>query len=932
MAGGKPKRLNILSVAVAAAATVQAMAAHGVIAAEPEPGSGAVIRINNFKADVTGSMFVPAKISLGSDAVNAIAPGAGSADRFGEGGTLVRQFMADADRQREASAASASAAPDAGAGAAGAELLPARESAEGQPPPEFAAVQITSDDPAPAAGQSFISAATIEQEQQATAAAGDGPLLPAGAMAGIFSNGWRVSFGTPAPAAPPTESFGQTLIASTVSTRLQMLPITGAGEAPAAGATPKVEAGASASTSGAAKPVSQMIVRRDEEGILVVTAVIGEGPDASAAAAARQTQAGRTVGREGPFSLASVLGSSGAGDSGAEDGAAAGRPVSADESTRQAAEGLARQSAEAIADLSAANGLSLGAGPTSPGFARGDAGDSNGTTFLAAALADATASAASSPSSESPDDPAMAADASNVSVATLSDEGTSFIGAGGGGGGGGGGGPISTYFTPPPVTRASRVMVGTGGWNWGGYGITAVTANRASRQNAATAAAAQANPTGGLPLGANGPSATFTATTSAVTAASTPAPVYVSLPAASGVASGTSPASADLPPANGIAPLPRPYPFRSLQPLATSWVASQVSSINGNMISGFVQDATGNAAHAAAWAGSNAALIDLHPASGLYANSHVLANHANQFVGFGYWGNGAVKGDHALLWTSANAASAVDLNPAGWRSSYAEAITPTQQEVGYGLIGTSDASALPHAAVWSGNAASVIDLNPGGYLYSLAFDGDGTYEVGYGMTTKYEQHALLWQGVSNNAKDLHPTSGKFVDSRAVTLSGGKAGGFGTDVNTLYQHAILWNALDGNSTVDLNPVGFEDSQIIAMNTVQSLLLGRTVAIEVGFGRLSNDVSGNTHALLWIGTEGYLDLNQFLPSKYVSAEADAIDDKGNVVGWAKDGVTGYYNAVEWLAPVPEPATGLAAGMAGLYAITLRRGQRGRRGSSS
>jgi hypothetical protein len=668
------------------------------------------------------------------------------------------------------------------------------------------------------------------------------------------------------------------------------------------------------------KPVSQTLIQRDADGTLVITAVMGGGDE---------SEPRPEPPRDRPFSLASALGSSPAAESekdtehsiapaiGATLSQAAIR-IAVDDLTRSPGQiSSLRFTTVKLDPPESSDVVTVPLNAAAWASAGVSIADSDDGSVVARALGDGTARGDHSIDSD--------AGGGNSSVLVLSDTSADFTGAGGGGGGGAG--AAAVYVLPLPVVRSATVPSVAAAPLPAGY-VPPPFPRRGSKSIAPILVAAGTAP----PSIPQPPVFTMNGSTSTITAkaalAGTPAPVYAGPRAVSGVVSTTG-VYAGPPAETGVAPLTKPYPFRSLQPTVGNWVASQVSTINGNMIGGFVQDATGNLAHAAAWAGPNATLIDLHPSSGIYMDSHVLTNLGNQFVGFGYYGNGAVKGDHALFWTSANAGSAVDLNPVGWRSSYAEAITPTQQ-VGYGLIGTSDSSALPHAAVWTGSAASIIDLNPGGYLYSLAFDGDGIYEVGYGLTPQSQQHALLWQGLSNNAKDIHPTSGHFLDSRAVTLSGSKAGGFGTDASSLFQHAILWNTLDGGSAVDLNPVGYEDSQVLAMNSsVQSVLLGKTISVEVGLGRLVNDVSGNTHALVWFDATGYIDLNQFLPARYVSAEADAIDANGNIVGWAKDGVTGYYNAVEWLAPIPEP-TGLATAAAGaLWTVTIRR--RGRRRNS-
>jgi hypothetical protein len=378
------------------------------------------------------------------------------------------------------------------------------------------------------------------------------------------------------------------------------------------------------------------------------------------------------------------------------------------------------------------------------------------------------------------------------------------------------------------------------------------------------------------------------------------------------------------------------YIARDLQPTSATWVASQASGISGTRFGGFVQDSTGNGAHAAVWSGGITTPTDIHPTNGLYDNSRILNVGGSQYVGFGYYNQGvSTKGDHALLWTGMSAGSVVDLNPTGWKSSYAYAATAAHQ-AGYGYITTQNLGIQPHALMWSGSAATVVDLNPAGDIFSYAFGADGNTEVGMGLSASGQLHALAWNSSAASAIDIHPQLNSLLDSRAVTVYGTRAGGYGTDASTSFPHAILWKSLDSASAVDLNPPGFAGSQITALSA----------SVEVGVGQLPG---GNyTHALLWLDTPGaFTDLNRYLPSRFVSSEADAIDANGNIVGWAQDGLTGYFHAVEWIplvssngpaaagafgisisaADLPEPGVGvmvIAFGIMGLGRRSKREGE--------
>jgi hypothetical protein len=352
------------------------------------------------------------------------------------------------------------------------------------------------------------------------------------------------------------------------------------------------------------------------------------------------------------------------------------------------------------------------------------------------------------------------------------------------------------------------------------------------------------------------------------------------------------------------------YTLADLQPISSSWVSSRAERISFGKMGGSVSDATGNS-HAAVWNISMTGFVDMHPATGTVATTFPLNTRINDVKGQQTVGVGSNSHTvHALLWLNANPSSVIDLNPSAYGSTYAQATTGSQQ-IGYGYLSTN--ADQPHALLWNGSAVSFFDLNPSNYIFSYAYAGDSIHQVGYGQDTSFNLNALLWSGSAASAVSIHPTVGTFLDSRAVTLSGNRAAGFGTDVSG-YNHAILWTALNGASAIDINPAAFLDSQVTAMSAVG----------EVGYGRVRGDINGRSHALLWNadGT-GYVDLNTLLPARYTFAEADGIDSSGNVVGFAFDTVTGNTHAVEWLAVVPEPASLIS--LTGLIAISFRRPRR-------
>jgi hypothetical protein len=313
--------------------------------------------------------------------------------------------------------------------------------------------------------------------------------------------------------------------------------------------------------------------------------------------------------------------------------------------------------------------------------------------------------------------------------------------------------------------------------------------------------------------------------------------------------------------------------------------------------------ATGNRDHALLWSGTAGSAVDLNPNG--FSESYAKGTSGTQQIGYGY---GTITGDnyHALLW-SGTADSAVDLNPSGFTSSYSYGISGTQQ-VGYGYgqaTGTYE-----HALLWSGTAGSAVDLNPIGFDFSEAFGIKGTQQVGWGFGTASDlhYHALLWSGTAGSAVDLNPSG--FTGSQAVGTNGTQQIGYGGTNNK--EHALLWSGT-ADSAVDLNPSGFSYSYAFGISGTQ----------QVGYG--VGSATGNyMHALLWSGTaDSAFDLNQFLPDGFTSSFAQAIDDQGNIYGYASDSLF-IQHAILWV-PVPEPSTFALLGMGafGLLAWVWRRG---------
>jgi hypothetical protein len=116
--------------------------------------------------------------------------------------------------------------------------------------------------------------------------------------------------------------------------------------------------------------------------------------------------------------------------------------------------------------------------------------------------------------------------------------------------------------------------------------------------------------------------------------------------------------------------------------------------------------------------------------------------------------------------------------------------------------------------------------------------------VGYGDSLTSDDpendgpHALLWSGSADSVVDLHPSG--FFNTFAYGVSGGRQVGEGTGpVTDYWDHALVWSG-SADSVIDLHqflPVGFRDSYAQAIDD-QGNILG-----------YANDYDGYTHAILW-----------------------------------------------------------------------------------
>jgi hypothetical protein len=231
----------------------------------------------------------------------------------------------------------------------------------------------------------------------------------------------------------------------------------------------------------------------------------------------------------------------------------------------------------------------------------------------------------------------------------------------------------------------------------------------------------------------------------------------------------------------------------------------------------------------------------------------------------------------AILVASSTDANAqfvfIDLNPTGILSSEAGGASEGRQ-VGFGFGAAS--SGADHALLWNGTSGSAVDLHPAGFTNSGAASIAGIRQAGSGVVQATgATHALLWTGTAESVIDLNPVGFSF--SRAIEVSSGQQVGSGGGPSTGFiSHALLWSGTAATA-VDLNPQGFFSSEARGLSDTQ----------QVGVGNF-------TRAILWSGTaDSAIDLTPF---NAIIAEAFAVSD-GQQVGYGMVLPTFNRHALLW-----------------------------------
>ena len=189
-----------------------------------------------------------------------------------------------------------------------------------------------------------------------------------------------------------------------------------------------------------------------------------------------------------------------------------------------------------------------------------------------------------------------------------------------------------------------------------------------------------------------------------------------------------------------------------------------------------------------------------------------------------------------------------------------------------------------HAILELGDATSSIDLHPttGTYYTSVALSTDDVEQCGY--ATQYgSPHAMKWNGSASAYTDLHSATG-MTWSYCLGTHGGQQVGFGErPVYTVtFQNAFLWN---NGLAVNLHPAALPYSYSKALGVRNGQQVGYASAVPYPVGETFS-YHPFSHAVVWAGTAASaVDLS---PAGYTASEALATNGTQQG-GWAYDSVT-------------------------------------------
>jgi probable HAF family extracellular repeat protein len=225
------------------------------------------------------------------------------------------------------------------------------------------------------------------------------------------------------------------------------------------------------------------------------------------------------------------------------------------------------------------------------------------------------------------------------------------------------------------------------------------------------------------------------------------------------------------------------------------------------------------------------------------------------------------------------------------------------------ITGSASTASTSRAFIWQEGVGmtDIGNFTPTGLSSGQAINAAG-HVAGQGTTSRGELHAFWWDGATMT--DLG-TLEMGTSSLALGMNDADAvvGLSTTDALGTSFHAFLWS--NGAGMVQLDELAPFDTRAFDINNGGD---------AVGWSWI--DAVGNARAVLWEDGGAATDLNDCIPagSGWLLNDARGINDAGQIVG---NGELNGAPRAFLLTPVPEPLSGILAGIAA-GAIIRRRGR--------
>ncbi len=264
---------------------------------------------------------------------------------------------------------------------------------------------------------------------------------------------------------------------------------------------------------------------------------------------------------------------------------------------------------------------------------------------------------------------------------------------------------------------------------------------------------------------------------------------------------------------------------------------------------------------------------------GVMKNLGVFAGHEGaSSAGYAINDSGQVTGDgggHAFLYSAGTMTDLGDLGNYIYPQSFGRGINKTGQVTGWSYT----VDGFEHAFLYSGGAMQDLGTLGGhgqiDYSYGFGVNDNGQVAGSFAASVGVS-HAFLYSGGKMN--DLGTLGAPLLDSNALGINNaGQVTGWAyTDIGGLgYARAFLYS---GGVMTDLGTMGWTESRGYGINNSGQVVGGVTNLAGM---------TGKGHAFLYTPGTGMVDLNTVVPVLgWTFVEAQAINDAGDIVGYAKN----------------------------------------------